>query len=114
MTTQLGDELANISVIKNYKSAQSKLNADKEAMELIRKLTAARKELNQKQHSGTFTQESLNDYSKIQNEVEKNRTINEYSRAQQEAVQFLKNVNVEISQLIGIDFSSLIKRSTTC
>lgn len=114
MATQLSEELANISIISNYKSAQGKLNADGEAMELIRKLTAARQELYKKQTTGAFTPESLNDYYNIQNEAEKNSTIMEYSFAQQEAVQFLKNVNFEISQLIGIDFSSLIKRSNTC
>ena len=114
MTTQLGDELVNISVIKNYKSAQKELNSDAGAMELIRKLSAARKDLSEKQFSGTIDPDSLNDYYNIQNEVEKNQTINEYSQTQQDAVQFLKNVNFEISQLIGTDFSSLIKRSNTC
>ena len=114
MATQLSDELVTISVIKNYQSAQKKLNADAGAMDLLRKLSAARKELSHKQFSGTFTQDSLNDYSNIQNEVEKNQTILEYSQTQQEAMQFLKNVNFEINQLIGIDFSSLIKRSNTC
>ena len=83
-------------------------------MELIRKLSAARKDLSEKQFSGTIDPDSLNDYYNIQNEVEKNKTILEYSQTQQEAVQFLKNVNFKISQLIGTDFSSLIKRSNTC
>jgi cell fate (sporulation/competence/biofilm development) regulator YlbF (YheA/YmcA/DUF963 family) len=114
IATQLGVELNTISVIKNYKNAQQKLNSDAGAMDLIRKLSAARKELSEKQQSGTFTPDSLKVYSTIQNEVEKNQTILEYSQTQQEAVQFLKNVNLEISQSIGIDFSSLIKRSNTC
>ncbi len=114
IAAQLSDELVSIPNIKKYKDAQKKLNEDAGAMELLRNLSAARKELNKKQISGTFTQESLNDYYNIQNEVEKNPTIMEYSLAQQEAMQFLKNVNFEISQLIGIDFSSLIKRSNTC
>lgn len=112
--TQLSNEITNFSVIQKYQRAQKELNSDSGAMELIRKLSTARKELNQKQYLGTFTQDSLNEYSKIQNEVEKNKTINEYTQAQQEAMQFLKNVNLEISQLIGIDFSSLMKRSNTC
>lgn len=114
MVSQLNDELVNISVIKKYKSAQEKLNANKAAIELIRKLNAARKKLNEQQSSGTFNENSLNDYYNISNEVEKNQTIIDYSQSQQEAIQFLKNVNYEISQLIGIDFSSLIKRSNTC
>ena len=114
MVSQLNDVLVNISVIRKYKSAQEKLNANKAAIELIRKLNAARKKLNEQQSSGTFNENSLNDYYNISNEVEKNQTIIEYSQSQQEAIQFLKNVNYEISQLIGIDFSSLIKRSNTC
>jgi cell fate (sporulation/competence/biofilm development) regulator YlbF (YheA/YmcA/DUF963 family) len=114
MVSQLNDELVSISVIKDYKNAQTELNADKKAMELIRNLSAARKKLNEQQYAGTFTQASLEEYSKIQKEVEENKTINRYSQTQQAAVQFLKNVNFEISQLIGLDFSSLIKRSNTC
>jgi len=114
MAAKLSDELVSIANIKNFKGAQKKLNEEPGAMELLRKLSAARKELSQKQISDTFTQESLNDFYDVQKEVEKNSTINEYSQAQQEAIQFLKNVNFEISQLIGIDFSSLIKRSNTC
>ena len=114
MVSQMNDELVTIPVIKYYKNAQVKLNANEAAMELIRKLNAARKKLNEQQSSGTFNENSLNDYYNISNEVEKNQTIIEYSQAQKEAIQFLKNVNYEISQLIGIDFSSLIKRSNTC
>jgi cell fate (sporulation/competence/biofilm development) regulator YlbF (YheA/YmcA/DUF963 family) len=114
MASQLNDELVNISVIKNYKKAQIELNEDKKAMELIHKLSAVRKKLNDQQNAGTFTQASLEEYSKIQKEVEEDKIIIRYTQTQQAAVQFLKNVNLEISQLIGLDFSSLIKRSNTC
>lgn len=114
MTTQLGEELANISVIKNYQSAQKKLNIDAGAMELLRNLSAARKDLSEKQFSGTFTQDNLHDYSDIQKEVEKNQTIHEFSLAQQEVVHLLREVNSEISNLIGTDFSSLLPRNKSC
>ena len=114
MTSQLGEELANISVIKNYQSAQKKLNSDAVAMELLRKLSTARKDLSEKQFSGTFTQDSLKDYSSIQKEVEKNLTIREFSLAQQEVVHLLREVNSEISNLIGTDFSSLLPRTNSC
>ena len=55
MVTQLGEELNTISVIKNYKNAQINLNSDSTAMELIRKFSAARKDLSEKQYSGTIT-----------------------------------------------------------
>ena len=114
MTSQLGEELANISVIKNYQSAQKKLNSDAAAMEILRKLSAARKDLSKKQFSGTFTQDSLKDYSSIQKEVEKNLTIREFSLAQQEVVQLMREVNSEISNLLGTDFSSLLPRTNSC
>ena len=114
MTTQLGEEMTTISVISNYKALQKKLNEDLHAMELLRKLSASRKELSEKQSSGTFTQDSLKDYSSIQKEVENNQTIREFSLAQQEVVQFMREVNSEISSLLGIDFSSLIPRNNSC
>ena len=114
MTTQLGEEMTTISVISNYKALQKKLNEDLHAMELLRKLSASRKELSEKQSSGTFTQDSLKDYSSIQKEVENNQTIREFSLAQQEVMQFVREVNSEISSLMGIDFSSLIPRNNSC
>jgi cell fate (sporulation/competence/biofilm development) regulator YlbF (YheA/YmcA/DUF963 family) len=114
MATQLGEELATISVISNYRATQKKLNEDDNAKEILRKLSAARKELGEKQFSGTITQEILDEYSKIQKEVENNQTIREFSLAQQENVQFLREVNLEISNLIGIDFSSLLPRNNSC
>jgi cell fate (sporulation/competence/biofilm development) regulator YlbF (YheA/YmcA/DUF963 family) len=114
MTNQLGEEMATISVLRNFKASQKKMNEDLNAMELLRKLSASRKELSEKQSSGTFTQDSLNDYSNIQKEVENNPTIREFSLAQQEVVQFMREVNSEISSLIGIDFSSLIPRKNSC
>jgi cell fate (sporulation/competence/biofilm development) regulator YlbF (YheA/YmcA/DUF963 family) len=114
MTTQLGEEMATISVISNYKALQKKLNEDLHAKELLGKLSASRKELSEKQSSGTFTQDNLNDYSNIQKEVENNPTIREFSLAQQEVMQFVREVNSEISSLMGIDFSSLIPRKNSC
>jgi cell fate (sporulation/competence/biofilm development) regulator YlbF (YheA/YmcA/DUF963 family) len=114
MTTQLGEEMAGISVISNYRALQKKLNEDLSAKELLRRLSASRKELSEKQSSGTFTQDSLNDYSNIQKEVENNPTIREFSLAQQEVMQFMREVNSEISSLLGIDFSSLIPRNNSC
>jgi cell fate (sporulation/competence/biofilm development) regulator YlbF (YheA/YmcA/DUF963 family) len=114
MTTQLGEEMAGISVIRNYRALQKKLNEDLSAKELLRRLSASRKELSEKQSSGTFTQDSLNDYSNIQKEVENNPTIREFSLAQQEVMQFMREVNSEISSLLGIDFSSLIPRNNSC
>lgn len=114
MVSQLNSELTDISIIKNYRNAQLKLNADATAMGLIRKLSDARNEMNKMQMAGTFIPEVLNNYGTLQNEVESNPIIMEYSLAQQEAVQFLKNVNYEISERIGLDFSTLIKRNNTC
>jgi cell fate (sporulation/competence/biofilm development) regulator YlbF (YheA/YmcA/DUF963 family) len=114
MTTQLGEEMVGISVISNYRALQKKLNEDLSAKELLRRLSASRKELSEKQSSGTFTQDSLNDYSNIQKEVENNPTIREFSLAQQEVMQFMREVNSEISSLLGIDFSSLIPRNNSC
>ena len=114
MVSQLNSELTDISIIKNYRNAQLKLNADATAMGLIRKLSDARNEMNKMQMAGTFIPEVLNNYGTLQNGVESNPIIMEYSLAQQEAVQFLKNVNYEISERIGLDFSTLIKRNNTC
>jgi len=113
LANQLGEVLSRISVIKNYQEQQKRLYESQEAMYLLRKLSDARKELNTKQRLGTITQEDINSYQKIYDEVGKTPIITEYYQAQQDAVQFLRNVNFEISQLIGIDFSSLIRKKSS-
>ena len=48
----------------------------------------------------------------IQEQVQKNTVIMDYAGAQQQAVDFLREINTEISQLLGINFASLANHST--
>ena len=48
----------------------------------------------------------------IQQTVLRNTVILDYAQAQQEVVDFLREINGEISQLLGIDFASFANHAT--
>jgi cell fate (sporulation/competence/biofilm development) regulator YlbF (YheA/YmcA/DUF963 family) len=59
------------------------------------------------QGDGTITQFDVDRLRSLQRQVQVNSTLMSYASAQQTALAYLPEVNVEISQLLGLDFASL-------
>ncbi|RPI27006.1 MAG: YlbF family regulator [Chloroflexota bacterium] len=114
-TTQalIGNLRASEAFVR-YQLAQDSLNTDSGARSLLEQLSKTQASLRQKQASGSVTQVELAALRALQEQVHGNRVIMEYAQAQQEAVTFLREINAEISQLLGIDFATFAKRSSCC
>jgi cell fate (sporulation/competence/biofilm development) regulator YlbF (YheA/YmcA/DUF963 family) len=97
-----------------FKSAERKLNTDREALSLLSQLSELQQKVRTEQYSGTVTESDLTRLRELQIAVGTNEVIQEYGFAQELAVAFLKEVNQEISQLLNIDFASLSRRSSGC
>lgn len=97
-----------------YQLAQADLNTDSSARSLLEQLSKTQASLRQKQASGSVTQAEIEALRAVQEQVQSNRVIIEYAQAQLEAVTFLREINAEISQLLGIDFAAYAKRSSCC
>lgn len=97
-----------------YQLAQADLNTDSSARSLLEQLSKTQASLRQKQTSGSVTQAEIEALRAVQEQVQSNRVIIEYAQAQLEAVTFLREINAEISQLLGIDFAAYAKRSSCC
>jgi cell fate (sporulation/competence/biofilm development) regulator YlbF (YheA/YmcA/DUF963 family) len=112
VTEDLIQNLLTSESLQKYKLAQTQMHSDPHARELLERLSALQTEIRRKQIDGGVTQEDLKNLRAAQAEVQSNDTIIAYATSQQEAIGFLREINQEISQLLGVDFASLARQKT--
>jgi cell fate (sporulation/competence/biofilm development) regulator YlbF (YheA/YmcA/DUF963 family) len=113
-TEDLANHLLASEPFTAYHAVHGRLNADAGARALLQRLSQAQAELRQKQARQTVTQSDVDQLRTLQSAVQADRTITDYARAQQGAIGFLREINQEISELIGVDFAMLAKRPGCC
>src|SRR5512138_3207383 len=123
MLTTLSPELqgASQSLIENllaseafthYQHARKLMSEDEEARTLMDQLSKVQANVRRQQSSGNVSQAEVDSLRLIQERALRNAVILDYAQAQQEAIVFLREINAEIGQLLGIDFASFAKCST--
>ncbi len=90
----------------NYQRARTRLHQDYESQSLLDRLNRAQASLRQKQATGEVGQAEVDSLHLLQQRVQRNSVIIDYARSQQEAISFLREINNEISELLGINFAS--------
>jgi cell fate (sporulation/competence/biofilm development) regulator YlbF (YheA/YmcA/DUF963 family) len=95
-----------------YQRSQSAMNSDSEARGLLELLSTLQAALRHKQSSNSVTQSDIDELRAIQTQVQANPIIMALSQSQGDAVNFLREVNQEISQTLGVNFATLAKQST--
>ncbi len=111
-TQALAENVLASEAFVNYDRAHVQLKADPRANQLLARLSSLQAELRQHQSQGQVTQENISQLRTAQNDVQVNRVIMDYAGTQQAAVAYLREINQEISQLLGADFAALAKRSS--
>ena len=97
-----------------YQQAQYRLNEDRQSRALLEQLSHTQVELRKKQaNGGGVTQADIDALHGLQEQVQHNHIIMDYGHTQQDAVNFLREINAEISELLGINFASFANH-TTC
>lgn len=96
----------------HYQDARKLMSEDEEARTLMERLSNAQATVRQKQASGNVGQAEVDSLRLIQQRALRNQVILDYAQSQQEAVEFLREINGEISQLLGIDFASFANHAT--
>ena len=96
----------------HYQEARKLINEDEEAYTLMERLSNAQATVRQKQSTGSVGQAEVDALRLIQQKALRNPVILDYAQAQQEAIEFLREINGEISQLLGIDFASFANHAT--
>jgi cell fate (sporulation/competence/biofilm development) regulator YlbF (YheA/YmcA/DUF963 family) len=111
-TQALAENLLASEPFTLYHQAYARFNADPQARDLIQSLSQAQTDLRRKQANGGVTQADVAQLRALQSEVQSNRVIVDYASTQQTAIAYLREINQEISLLIGSDFAALAGRSS--
>ena len=111
-TQALIDNLLASEAFVRYQNTHARFKADQEACDLMDQLAKLQARLRQKQATGEVNQAEIDSLRELQQKVQRNQVILGYAQSQQEAVNFLREINNEISQLIGINFASLANHAT--
>lgn len=113
-TSSLTENLAQSEPFIRFKAAEERFKADREAVQSLKNLSELQQKIRQEQYSGGVSENDLKKLRALQSAVAANETIQGYGLTQELAVAFLREVNQEISQLLGIDFASLTRRAGSC
>lgn len=113
-TTNLAENLSQSEPFLRFKAAAGRLEADPQATQLLADLSKIQQKIRKRQYSGAISEKDLAQLRSLQSAVSINETIQDYQLTQELAVAFLREVNQEISNLVGIDFASLTRRSGGC
>jgi cell fate (sporulation/competence/biofilm development) regulator YlbF (YheA/YmcA/DUF963 family) len=111
-TNSLIQNLLASETFLTYQQSQAQMKSDSKAGTLMERLSTLQTELRRKQNSNSVTQPDVDELRTVQEQVQANPAIMAYAQSQQDAVNFLREVNQEISQTLGVDFATLAKQST--
>ncbi len=111
-TQSLIDNLLASEAFVRYQKAQASFKADQEACDLMDQLSKLQARLRQKQADGEVNQAEIDSLRLLQQRVQRNSVIMAYAQSQEDAVNFLRDINGEISQLLGMNFASFANHST--
>ena len=110
----LAENLVQSEPFLRFQEADRKLHADQEAMHLLTEFAELQQKIRAQHNSGTTSENDIKRLREVQSAIGTNDSIQEHGLAQEKAIAFLREVNQEISQLLGIDFASLARRSSGC
>jgi cell fate (sporulation/competence/biofilm development) regulator YlbF (YheA/YmcA/DUF963 family) len=111
-THALADVLMQAEPLAAFHHAWQTLNDDTTATGLLDALTAAQADMRRSQMNGDATQAGVDHMRDLQRQVQTNALIMTYVRAQRDAAAYLPGVNMDISDLLGIDFAAFSNAAT--
>ena len=111
-TASLIENLLASEAFLTYRSSANNLNANPQARALLERLSTVQTEIRHKQSNNNITPADLDELRAVQAQVQANMVIMTYAQSQQAAISFLREINQEISQLLGVNFASLARQST--
>jgi len=112
--SELAENLSHSADILGFRRAENALYSDLQAMQMLKDLSKMQQKVRDQQYTGSLVQADLAALRSLQVSVAENQAIQTYLAPQEAAKAFLREVNQEISQFIGIDFASLTRRSSSC
>ena len=97
--------------VNRFLIAREGFQSDENTHRIMEDLSAMQVEIRHKQIENNVSSEDLERLRFLQNAAQENEVISTYAYAQQEAIGYLREINVEINNLLGMDFAMLAKKS---
>ena len=113
-TEQLGRALRTSAPVRAYLDASTDLETDVEATALLDELAQRQVALRVRQNEGELSQADIDGLRALQFRVQTQPTIAAHLQAQRDLRALLPQINYEISQLLGVDFAALARKSGCC
>jgi cell fate (sporulation/competence/biofilm development) regulator YlbF (YheA/YmcA/DUF963 family) len=113
-TESLAMNLRQAEPVVLYHLAREILEANLEATAVLKRFSAAQTAVRTRQARGEVTPEHAERLRALQREVQANPIIQQYAQTQQAALGYLREVNHDISELLGTDFGALAKKPGCC
>ncbi len=92
-TQSFVDNLMSSEAFVRYRQARTNLEHDSEARTLLERLNHSQANLRQKQAGGDVNQAEIDSLRLLQQRAQRNQIIMEYAQSQQEAINFLREIN---------------------
>jgi cell fate (sporulation/competence/biofilm development) regulator YlbF (YheA/YmcA/DUF963 family) len=99
---------------QNYEKANERLRSDKEAQRLLSEFREAQQLLQMTRSWGGASNTDMKHVEQLQEKLLLNPTLKEYFQSQEELISTLKELNVFISEKLGVDFATLTKPAGGC
>lgn len=113
-TDRLGVALRHAEPMVLYNLARETLEANAEATALLQRFSEAQAAVRSHEARGAVTPEDVERLRVLQREVQTTPIIRQYAQTQPAALGYLREVNREISELLGTDFGALAKKPGCC
>lgn len=109
-SSDLAESLALSEAVLGYTMAHQALMKDQQALQLITEANELQRKVYAGESSGEDLENNITRLRELQGLLSTNTVIQEQAIARETAVAFLREMNQEISQLLGFDFASLAIR----
>lgn len=113
-TSQLAENLVHSELFLRFQEATRKLQSDNEATVLLTEFSNLQQKLRVQQRSTQTSEKDIQRLRELRRAIMTNDIIQEKELAEKYFVAFLREVNQEISNMLGVDFASLARRSSGC
>ena len=114
VTSVLAEHLMQSEPFVHFHEADRKLHENQEAMGLLTEAADLQQRVRGQRKSSDISESDIQRLRELQDIINANETIQEQHKARELAVAFLREINQEISGLLGIDFASLTRRPSKC
>ncbi|GIV63700.1 MAG: YlbF family regulator [Chloroflexota bacterium] len=104
------DHLTHSEASIRFRNAERALMNDSNAQDLLNQLARLQQTLKTQQRNNLPTEETLTHLHQFQLQVAEHPSIQEYEYSRELYIALIRQVNQQISQLIGLDFAALTRR----